>query len=460
MHLPSSILVPLAALVASAVPAAAAHDPAPKAPSWLAAGPMIGHVGPTNARIWLRVVDDAAFTAAGEHRGATVAPWRTTDLGDGFRIVDFEGLEPEESLRVTLAGPEGADPVSLSLTTAPLPADTGTVRFAFGSCMKFSQYGAVPTLRAMAESGPDLALFVGDNSYFIVGDGGERTYSTTGPDGEWQDAPRMLARHMATRTCADFQDLMRTTPCYAIWDDHDYGPNNADRLFEHRSTARRVFQQVWANSSWGTDAVPGIFSRFRRGPVEFFLMDDRYHKWVATNEHPDVPEDERTIWGEDQLQWLFRSLEASTAPVKIIANGTQFMHQGASGEGHWREARHEYRRVLDFLASHDIEGVVFLSGDRHHSELMRIEPEGAAPIMEFTSSPLAQNRALAPMKVERPNPTRVWGMLGDSFGLVTVEVGADGEGSITFECRTADNEVPVLDGMPRRSTYPLSALRR
>jgi alkaline phosphatase D len=28
---------------------------------------------------------------------------------------------------------------------------------------------------------------------------------------------------------------------YAIWDDHDYGPNNADKSYHLKETSRKVF---------------------------------------------------------------------------------------------------------------------------------------------------------------------------------------------------------------------------
>ena len=134
-------------------------------------------------------------------------------------------------------------------------------------------------------------------------------------------------------------------------------PMTPYRYFENKGHALRVFKQVWANPSYGTEAVPGIFSSFRRGAVEFFLMDGRYHKDVR-----NADQQEATIWGEDQLQWLFRGLLTSTAPVKVIANGTQFMDLGSTGEGHYPEARDEYQRILSFLSQNRIGGVIFLLG--------------------------------------------------------------------------------------------------
>lgn len=430
----------------------------PPAPEWIIAGPMIGHVSQSRAQIWLQVRPGSRFRAEGRIAGVPVAAAWTKDLGSGCNVVAFEGLTPGTPMTVRLISLD--DPgqrMELGFRTAPAPSDTGTVRLAFGSCVQDARYGRVPVFEAMAREAPDVALFVGDNSYFVVGDGGPQTWNTNGTSGDWSTSERMRARHLMTRTNQDLQALIRMVPSYATWDDHDYGPNNSDQSFQNRRQALRVFKQVWANPDYGTEAVSGVFSSFRWGPVEVFLMDCRYHKNVQS-----VDPDQATIWGEDQLQWLFRGLEASTAPVKIIANGTQFMNIGAGddgdhGEGHYGEARGEYQRVLSYLAANRIDGVMFLTGDRHHSEFMQLQRDDGPDILEFTSSPIQQNQVAGPF-TRLDHPARVWAMVGNSYGLVTISIPQPGTGTITVECRDESNQVAVIDGQPRRTTVDLAAM--
>ncbi len=51
-------------------------------------------------------------------------------------------------------------------------------------------------------------------------------------------------------------------------------------------------------------------------------------------------------------------------------------------------APEERQLLLNEIAARKIEGVVFISGDRHHSELNIMQRPGAYPLYEFTSSPL------------------------------------------------------------------------
>lgn len=79
----------------------------------------------------------------------------------------------------------------------------------------------------------------------------------------------------------------------------------------------------------------------------------------------------------------------------------------------------EQRRMINYIREANISGVMFLSGDRHHSEpLKRIEPD-LYPLYEFTSSPLTSDPA-NPTREEN-NPARVPGTLvkrRSDFGLI------------------------------------------
>ncbi|MFG0320149.1 MAG: alkaline phosphatase D family protein [Planctomycetota bacterium JB042] len=422
---------------------------------WIDAGPMIGHVSDREARVWVRPREGVELAVVAAQDGLPLAP-RVEVLGGGCRRVVLGGLRPSLPVEVTLRDARATDSVgaeTVRFSTAPPPSRRGRVRIACGSCIDDGEHGPVPVLGAAAAERPDLFLFLGDNCYYVRGAADpEHYFSTSGDDGEWSSKETMLARQLFTRRGAHLAELARTTPCYATWDDHDYGPNNSDSTFPRKEDALLVFRAVWANPSYGTEAHPGVFTSFRRGPVEVFLLDGRFHRTPE-----GVPDERAAIWGERQLAWLLEGLERSDAPVKVVANGTQMIFKGKKDDGHWHTARREYYRFLDGLEERGIDGVVLLSGDRHYSELMRIELEDGRSLYELTSSPLQQGREIGPRKEK--NRTRVWGLEGNSYGLLTVDVGEDGDGTVTFECRDAANEVPVIDGAPVRTVVELAELR-
>jgi len=84
--------------------------------------------------------------------------------------------------------------------------------------------------------------------------------------------------------------------------------------------------------------------------------------------------------------------------------------------------------------------------------------EGHPPLLEFTSSPLQQAQKVGPLK-NRPNTFRLWGLNGNSYGLVTVDIPEPGKGTVRLEVRTEANTVPVVENTRCSSAWELSDLR-
>jgi len=70
-----------------------------------------------------------------------------------------------------------------------------------------------------------------------------------------------------------------------------------------------------------------------------------------------------------------------------------FKFPGASSRAKYQKSvrkllKGRKKRLADWLEQQRIDGVVFISGDRHFGELLKIARPGAYPLYEFTSSPL------------------------------------------------------------------------
>ena len=425
----------------------------------LQSGPMIGHVGAKEARIWIRLKQNAVVSASLKQGERAFRPARMESIGEGFYVLHFQSLAPatETAVRLEVTRGGAMETASVAFRTAPPPSPTGKVRIAFGSCSKVSQFRSGPIYQAIAEEKPDMMIFVGDNSYFIVGDGSDRHFGTTGETGDWTSLEGMIHRHLITRNHPDLQAMFRRIPCYAVWDDHDYGPNNADRTFALKEEALLAFRRMWGNPAYGTAESPGIFSAFRHGPAEIFLMDNRYYKYSPL-EHNDATPKTGRIWGKAQLDWLLAKLKASTAPVKIIANGTQVLNKSQSGEGHYREAVGEMERFLAFVKKRRIGGIVFLTGDRHFSEAMQQRIPNGPLLVDCTSSPLQQNQKVGPLEKGSEHNNRLWAMRGNNFGLLTINIPTEEEGSIAFETRDEKNQPCIVNGKACRTVWPLQDL--
>jgi alkaline phosphatase D len=179
----------------------------------------------------------------------------------------------------------------------------------------------------------------------------------------------------------------------------------------------KLFQRYWPNPSFGLPGVAGNFGWIRYGDIDVFLLDDRWYR--SANRAPDGPG--KTMFGAPQIEWLKNALLHSQAPLKLIAGGNQFLNRANRFEG-WNNFATEQKAFLEWLAAQRIDGVVFLSGDRHFSELLRVARPGTYPLYEFTSSPLTSGPWDPPPQGEKENPDVVPDTLvaKRQFGLIRI----------------------------------------
>ncbi|MDT7855268.1 alkaline phosphatase D family protein [Rubrivirga sp. S365] len=423
-----------------APPAAAA----PAGAGRLAAGPMLADVTARGAAVWVQTDGPAEVTltvrAAG---GAEVVQTVTAATGaDGTATVRLDGLEPGQTYGYAVAvnGQAVLFPYPTAFTTQDLwqwRTDPPAFTVAFGSCYYDNDppydrpgrpYGGPTAIfETIRQARPDLMLWLGDNVYLREVD--------------WWSAGGIAYRYAHNRAEPDLQPLLAAAPHYATWDDHDYGPNNADRSYILKGETLDAFTRYWPAAARGLPGVPGVFTHFQWGDVEFFLLDDRYHR--APN---DAPAPEQTVLGREQLQWLLDALTGSDAPFKVVAFGGQFLNPVPVFETYAAVAPAERAFLLDQLRLRRVDGVVFLSGDRHHAELLKLDRPGAYPLYEFTSSPLTagvSDAALDPASPEAANPLRVPGTLvadRHNFGTLSVS-GPRTDRTLTMRALDAEGAV-------------------
>ena len=69
----------------------------------------------------------------------------------------------------------------------------------------------------------------------------------------------------------------------------------------------------------------------------------------------------------------------------------------------------EYNELMEFLQENKITGVLFMSGDRHHTEVIKVNRHGAYPLYDVTVSPLTAGTHTFG-GAEAKNPYRVFGL--------------------------------------------------
>lgn len=227
----------------------------------------------------------------------------------------------------------------------------------------------------MAKIPSAFMLWLGDNVYYRE------------PD--WHTKTGMLYRYTHTRSTPEMQALLASKHNYAIWDDHDYGPNDSDAGYPFKNQSLDVFQNFWANPTYGIGDMKGAISFFNWNDCDFFLLDNR---WYRTNN--DRTDCEKTILGKEQLEWLKNALAYSQANFKFIVIGNQFLNTSGLFEMHSNYGYNaERQELIEYIQSQNIYNVIFLTGDRHHSEVSKLERVGKPTIYDITTSPLTSGPA-------------------------------------------------------------------
>jgi len=427
-------LVALTALVLAISGPVAAE--APQSPS---VSVMHGFVDQSSMTLWVQterearvaVTVQAASDASGGRRveGVTRAD---DDFALHLRLVD---LVPGTRYRyeITFDGGRAADTGSFTTQPRLLPdADPPDFSVAIGSCAYLTDAldrpgpplgGGYEIFDSIAAKRPDFMLWLGDNVYFR--------------EPELASLAGMSARYRAYRTAPALRTLLRATAHAAIWDDHDFGPNDSDGSFAMKDAALAAFKRYWTNPSYGLPNVPGVFGKLAWGDVDFFLLDDRYHRYP--NHHPPTPD--KVMFGAAQLDWLKQSLIDSRATFKLIVAGGQMWNSRNRYESFLNYPA-ESRALAQWLADRRIEGLLFLSGDRHFSELLRIERSGIYPLYEFSSSPLTSRPFVNLSAAERANPEAVPSTIVTerSFGMLRF-AGARNARTVALEAYSTSGEL-------------------
>lgn len=251
----------------------------------------------------------------------------------------------------------------------------------------------------MYKSKPNLMVWLGDNIYLREGD--------------YESSSGIYGRHTHTRSLPELQPFISSIPQYATWDDHDYGPNDSDWTYPLKDHALDAFQDFWPSESYGSGHTEGVTSSFGWNDCQFFMLDDRWYRTVEV--------ENGTILGDLQKYWFKEAIKASKARYKFVAVGGQFLSDYAGFEN-FANYKEERAEIIQFLDDNDIKGVVFLTGDRHHSEISKMVTEKGNIFFDVTSSAITSSTY---DHSKEPNTLRVAGSMISERNFAVFKVSGD-----------------------------------
>ncbi|HQV74817.1 MAG TPA: alkaline phosphatase D family protein [Flavobacteriales bacterium] len=350
-------------------------------------GPMPGHTDLLEATIWMQCLGPCTAYMEFWSIDRPDSVLRTEELiGDSNKAFAMDHvMQPvvpgtTYGYRPIVNGTRIDVGQALTFTTQPIwkfRNDPPAFSMALGSCAYINEpeydrpgrpYGnGYGIFNAIADKKPDLMLWLGDNVYLREPDWGSRT--------------GYLHRYTHTRSTPELQRLLRSTSHYAAWDDHDFGPNDGDGSFVNSALAREVFDLFWPNPTNGVPGVGGVTTTFSHLDVDFFLLDDRTFRTRS-----DLKTSPTAMLGAAQIDWLIKALKYSDAAFKLIAVGGQVLNDGAVFEN-YSTYPDEQKELLRRIEMEGIKNVVFLTGDRHFSQLSTLVFMDGRKVHDLTVSP-------------------------------------------------------------------------
>lgn len=294
-------------------------------------------------------------------------------------------------------------------------------KIAFGSCSM--QWRKQKVWNKVLENDPQLWIWLGDNIYGRV-------------FGIGKDTAVFKDRYDQALANPNYQKLLAKVPVIGTWDDHDYGGNDIGSDFAFKKQTQQLHLDfIGVPKDSPRRKQEGVYYAYNYGSndkkVKVILLDTRYFR--------DAPGDSTDMLGETQWQWLENELANSDAAINIIGSSVQFVSDlhGYECWGHFPGAR---TRMLQLIKKTNARGVIFISGDRHISEISALNSDIVDyPIYDFTSSGLTHGRGIWPF--EKPNPYRMgrfW--LYKNFGIIEIDWE---KRDITFQTRNKRNKVVI-----------------
>jgi alkaline phosphatase D len=343
--------------------------------------------------------------------------------------------------------------------TAPHPWTTNnrTISFVVGGDLGGQNYcrrdgtGGIegyPIFSIMQSLSPDFFIFNGDQIYGDIActvDGPTNVTGWKNMEGNflgaadnkvnWNNQSQLqdiYNKHWEyNRADPHLQNLLRNTSMYSQADDHevvnDYGgkwsywteatknrtgfPNvvkagiNAFFNFSPIDRNKDEPNRIYRSFHWGKD-------------LDLFLLD--MHSYRSRDDLPDTPQNNKTLIGKEQLQWLEQSLLNSTATWKVISSDVPTTIPSCfnkeTGCDNWatdttnstfnKTFTRERSDFLKFLDDHNIKNVVVVTTDVHFPTNILVEDDpnhdGDKLIYhELVSGPISA----IPVKASPPDPT-------------------------------------------------------
>ncbi len=343
----------------------------------------------------------------------------SAELADGVARLEATGLAPDTEYEYRFVLDGSLDHVWVGHAgTHPAPDTPGaTVTVGFASCARTGSNAAV--FDEIRRLDPDLFVFTGDLHYNNIGVDSVSLYQQSYDQQLTQPAPAAM---------------LREVPAAYVWDDHDYGANDADHSSPSKPAVHAVYRQYVPHGPLPlADTISQVIDV---GPVRLLLTDLRSMRDY----------DQQTMMGLAQLDWMADQLRRGSddVPLMIFVSPSPWIGAGKVGQDHWGGFVAERRWLSDVIRAEQVDNLMIVTGDAH---MLAIDDgtnsDYASP---WAPPPAAMIPLLNAAALDREGSVKGGPYSGGTFpgpgqfGLVTVTT-RDGQVDVLVEGRNEDGEV-------------------
>lgn len=234
------------------------------------------------------------------------------------------------------------------------------MKIAFTSCTRYEAFPHQPEWKYLLRQKPDYLFLLGDNIYMDwLGNLGM-------PEGYPLDEFKacMLKKYNQQWEEKHFkvvrESMMKRNGFYGIWDDHDFGWNNArggivtsKEGLAKKEFSRNLFHHYFNNCSTN---LPEVYYAIDTPMARVIFLDNRFYA--------QMPGEKSQILGEAQFKYVKEKLDHNLK-YTIICGGLTLTYRGESWRGCYPS---ELQRLSELLTGRP--NVLFLAGDIHRNEFI------------------------------------------------------------------------------------------
>ena len=337
---------------------------------------------------------------------------------------ELSGLSPKTKYNLLVEGTDGGKPCKLEgqFRTAPGPDQASDIRFVVTTCGDYPRrddpkngHKIYPQMLALD---PDFFVHAGDIEY----------YDKLGPFATNIKLARLKWNRIFSMPY--IRNFHNNVSSYFMKDDHDTvkddawpGQNYFDLTWEQGLATFReqvpMGEKTYRTIRWGKD-------------LQIWLVEGRDFR--SLNNMPDGPK--KSIWGIEQKQWFFDTVNASDATFKVLLSPTPVVGPDrlkGKNDNHSNAAfATEGNEIRAFIAAQP--NMYVVCGDRHW-QYASIDPKTG--LREFSCGPASDKHAQGYSEEFYGEMHRFLRVKG---GFLSVDVDSNA-GQITFKHHRVDGSV-------------------